>query len=406
MKVSFPLSMRNAHPSPINPQATTQLHSHKFQRLGQYSLAIALGSLLPQFYPAIARSMALEEKPQASLDIPPQDTSQEMDSDVDAFAQNPGAPPSDSDNDVVALTLALSPADPESADSSTVPAPNSESGIESLPETTSESVYDEPPSDPSPSGLWPFKPSPQRDAAQPDVTRDRATPNDSFLSPATGQQLDQLFAGGTDSLVAKAVGSAEGTRTPEGDKTWAYYGHTDPGNGVYNLGTFSYQHGASSPDDADQRQLLRLKSQARQIQDDAESRRLTLGIAEQLNAIDLANQAPKAALSSGGYLDRLQEAYQMGLRGDEAILWARVRSYIDPSTQRWNAPGLGNNFAQIEADQRRRMDAIARAVIAAGEPTATESYSFNHLPEPQPMPRSPAAPSANPVFPGAVHFPS
>ncbi|NJR66804.1 MAG: hypothetical protein HC772_18210 [Leptolyngbyaceae cyanobacterium CRU_2_3] len=49
--------------------------------------------------------------------------------------------------------------------------------------------------------------------------------------------LDHLFQGNSESLVARAVGSAEGTRTPEGDRNPAYYGHVDPGNKVWNLGT-------------------------------------------------------------------------------------------------------------------------------------------------------------------------
>ena len=69
--------------------------------------------------------------------------------------------------------------------------------------------------------------------------------------------LDAVFEGGTDSLVARAVGSAEGTRTPTGAFNPAYNGHTDPGNGVWNMGTFSYQHGAKTPAEADQKQLQR-----------------------------------------------------------------------------------------------------------------------------------------------------
>ena len=63
--------------------------------------------------------------------------------------------------------------------------------------------------------------------------------------------LQKFFEGGGDSLVAKSVGSAEGTRTPSGGYTRAYYGHVDPGNGVWNLGSYSYQHGAVSPQEAD-----------------------------------------------------------------------------------------------------------------------------------------------------------
>ncbi|HEY9699657.1 MAG TPA: hypothetical protein V6D10_20520, partial [Trichocoleus sp.] len=50
-------------------------------------------------------------------------------------------------------------------------------------------------------------------------------------SPASlaAASLDSLFAGDSNSLVAKAVGAAEGTRTPDGNRNPAYYGHVDPG---------------------------------------------------------------------------------------------------------------------------------------------------------------------------------
>lgn len=174
--------------------------------------------------------------------------------------------------------------------------------------------------------------------------------------------LVPLFVGGAQSLVAIAVGSAEGTRTPAGDITPAYYGHVDPGNGVWNLGSFSYQHGAKSPEEADQRQLARLQQQATRLWRDAEHRGLQLSLEEWVNAIDLANQAPEAALDSGGYLDRLQEARRLNLAGAEAIAWARTHSYIDPDTQQWNAPGLGNTLASVTTDQERRVRAIAHAL--------------------------------------------
>ncbi len=174
--------------------------------------------------------------------------------------------------------------------------------------------------------------------------------------------LQAAFAGGVDSLVAIAVGSAEGTRTPRGDYTAAYQGHTDPGNGAWNLGTFSYQHGAASPAEADRKQFQRLQRQAQQLQQIAANLGLELSLAEQLNGIDLANQSPRAALSRGGYLDRLLEARQQGLQGEEAILWARTRAFLDPDTQRWNAPGLGNTTESITRDQARRMVAVQRAI--------------------------------------------
>jgi hypothetical protein len=173
-----------------------------------------------------------------------------------------------------------------------------------------------------------------------------------------------LFEGGSDSLVARAIGSAEGTRTPEGNKTSAYKGHSDPGNGKWNLGTFSYQHGADSPEEADQKQLDRLKQQAQTLQQQAQTYGLALSLAEELNGLDLANQSPRAALSRGGYIDRLKEARDRGLQNEEAILWARTRAFLDPDTNRWNAPGLGNTTERITADQSRRLRAIARSIAA------------------------------------------
>lgn len=179
--------------------------------------------------------------------------------------------------------------------------------------------------------------------------------------PANGE-LEALFHGGADSLVARVVGSAEGTRTADGQRTKAYYGHTDPGNGVWNLGSFSYQHGASSPEEADERQLRRLQKQADLLQRKAASHGISLTLEELLNGIDLANQAPMAALDQGGYIDWLAEARRQGMQGKSAILWARTRAFIDPDTQEWNAPGLGNTADSISRDQDRRMRAIALAL--------------------------------------------
>lgn len=181
-------------------------------------------------------------------------------------------------------------------------------------------------------------------------------------------ELESLFRGDTNSLVARAVGSAEGTRTPDGGRTSAYQGHVDPGNGVWNLGTFSYQHGAASPEEADQKQMDRLKLQAQTLRQQAASHQLTLSLEEELNGIDLANQSPRAALSRGGYIERLKQAQEMGLVGSEAVLWARTRSYLDPDTSRWNAPGLGNTVQSITRDQERRQEAIARAMAVTTPP--------------------------------------
>jgi hypothetical protein len=165
-------------------------------------------------------------------------------------------------------------------------------------------------------------------------------------------------------LVARAVGSAEGTRTATGGFTAAYQGHTDPGNQAWNMGTFSYQHGATSAEDADRKQLKRLQSQTGVLERRALNRGMSLTLEETLNGIDLANQSPLASIGRVGYIERLAEVKTWGLEGTEAIVVARTRSYINPNTGRWNAPGLGNTEASITRDQRRRTDAIARALEA------------------------------------------
>jgi hypothetical protein len=201
--------------------------------------------------------------------------------------------------------------------------------------------------------------SPATDAAIPnprsDGDRDRNL-NHASLS------AEQLFSGGADSLVARTVGKAEGTRRADGGRNRAYYGHVDPGNRKWNLGSFSYQHAATSPEDADERQLRRLQRQDATLLQKAAEQGIELGLDERLNAIDLANQAPLAALDRGGYIERLKEAQERGFQGTEAILEARVNAYRHPDTHEWDAPGLGNHEASIRHDQARRMEAIAQVL--------------------------------------------
>lgn len=199
-----------------------------------------------------------------------------------------------------------------------------------------------------------------------------ASPSLNLFQQATFT-LRQLFSQDTDSLVAVAVGSAEGTRTPEGNRSKHFYGHSDPGNGVWNLGTFSYQHEAGSAEEADAKQLERLKQQSRVMQEKASAKGLKLTLAETLNGIDLANQAPEALLDVAGYIDWLEQAHSLGMSGSDAILWARVQSFIDPKTQRWNAPGLGNTAESITQDQQRRMEAIARAIAQQNDSIAADA---------------------------------
>ncbi|MGJ3254151.1 MAG: hypothetical protein ACFE0J_23915 [Elainellaceae cyanobacterium] len=213
-------------------------------------------------------------------------------------------------------------------------------------------------------------------SAQPSQISRSHPPVSEDLAPLTSE----FFEGGSASLLARIIGAAEGTRTPDGHYTSAYYGHVDPGNQAWNLGSFSYQHGASSPAEADERQLRRLQEQSQRLLDDAESQHIRLTLEELLNGIDLANQAPLAALGAGGYIDRLKQAQNMGLRGSDAIVWARTRSFLDPHTQRWNAPGLGNTVDGISRDQERRHGAIAQTLMRL-QPAVPSDVTPANVPE-------------------------
>ncbi|MCU0565463.1 MAG: hypothetical protein MUF49_02575 [Oculatellaceae cyanobacterium Prado106] len=253
--------------------------------------------------------------------------------------------------------------------------------------------------------------------AQPPTTPAQSAPVQSAAAPAapkatsatipplviaTGETIAHIFEGSANSLVARAVGSAEGTRTPDGNLTPAYYGHVDPGNRVWNLGSFSYQHQAKSPEDADQRQLSRLQLQAKILEQKAAAKGLKLSLEEKLNGIDLANQAPKAALDRQGYVDWLVTARQKGMKGSEAVLWARTRSFINPVTQRWDAPGLGNTAENIGRDQARRMDMIARAI--AFNHQAAQSTQVAQNPNAQPT-RNPSPQQSQVTQPSASQEP-
>lgn len=224
-----------------------------------------------------------------------------------------------------------------------------------LPHSSQGNVAANPPSAAPPSNTT--APTPNTEA-----TTSASTASASTNPAEDTEDLSWIFEGNSDSLVARTIGSAEGTRHANGERTQYYRGHTDPGNGVWNLGTFSYQHGANSPEEADAKQLARLQRQGKVIDQKADKAGLDLDLIETLNALDLANQSPMAALNRGGYIDRMVQAQNQGLEGSEAILWARTNSYRYPDSQRWNAPGLGNTLQGVTRDQRRRMQAIASAL--------------------------------------------
>ena len=152
----------------------------------------------------------------------------------------------------------------------------------------------------------------------------------------------------TDKELICAIGAAEGTRNHDCSESAAYDGHTDPGNGAANLGSFSYQHGASTPEEADRLQITRLRRAEDTI--DAQARAKfgrSLSKPAMGAALDLWNQSPAAGES---FVDNLPNAEPSA----EEIVTARSASYVSPATGRLDAPGLGNDPSRVQADQARR----------------------------------------------------
>ncbi len=193
---------------------------------------------------------------------------------------------------------------------------------------------------------------------------DKAEPSQQDIEPyLTGKLPERPESELSDRALVCSIGAAEGTRDEDCNPTAAYRGHIDPGNGAENLGSFSYQHGASSPAEADRRQLARLRHAENDLQAQAEAKfgqplsKPALGV-----ALDLWNQSPVAGES---FVEHLPFANPTG----EQIVKARTQSYVDPATGRLDAPGLGNRLEQVEADQARRTGEVLHQLARQPQPT-------------------------------------
>lgn len=199
------------------------------------------------------------------------------------------------------------------------------------------------------------------------VTGEYEPPQKGYLQWAmTGQQpktLEQINQGAvpfksliSDELLKCAIGNAEGTKDDNCQPNPAYFGHTDPGNGAANLGAFSYQHGAASPQEADAKQIERLRQAEQGIQQKAvEKFGQPLSKAALANALDLWNQAP---LAGDDFVKHLRTADP----SPQEIIDARSRSFVDPVTGALDAPGLGNSMGNVQYDQQRRTDEVLEQV--------------------------------------------
>jgi murein DD-endopeptidase MepM/ murein hydrolase activator NlpD len=199
------------------------------------------------------------------------------------------------------------------------------------------------------------------------TTGQRQHPQKGYLQwSLTGQQpktLEQINQGAVpfrafldDELLTCAIGNAEGTKDDNCQPNSAYFGHTDPGNGAANLGAFSYQHGASSPREADAKQIKRLRKAEQSIQQKAvEKFGQPLSKAALVNALDLWNQAP---LTGDDFVAHLRTADP----SPQEIIDARSRSFVDPARGQLDAPGLGNSEETVRHDQTRRTDEVLEQV--------------------------------------------
>jgi hypothetical protein len=151
------------------------------------------------------------------------------------------------------------------------------------------------------------------------------------------------------------IGVAEGTRTPNGGYTKAYYGHADPADGFSNRGTVSGgRESGASPEMVDLRWMGRLTA----IQQRLRPQLIVMGLMPgtqgynrvMFNIMDLEVQSPEANRDFIGKLFTVRKAGW----SIEAIAKARADSFINPATGRLEASGFGNNYQSLIKDQRSR----------------------------------------------------
>lgn len=161
----------------------------------------------------------------------------------------------------------------------------------------------------------------------------------------------------------RAIGYAEGNLTIDGKPTQSYYGHIDVGNGKFNLGAFSYQGNAKTPEQADEiweAQLIRVLTKPLS--------KLLTGMNKEchtyvvLNVCDLYTQAPLAVVDRGGLLDQLTGVAYVT---DESIVDYRVLSFYDPVTKKLMAAGFGNDPNRLRRDQVRRVKCIREYLLSS-----------------------------------------
>ena len=154
-----------------------------------------------------------------------------------------------------------------------------------------------------------------------------------------------------DDLLKRAICRAEGTCDLNGNPNHAYNSHTDPGNRKRNLGFFSYQHGASSPQEADQKQLARLRVvESRYIAEAQAKFGERCSRACMVAWLDLFNQSPDAGNRFIRFLPNPDPTPQQLIDARAAALSESRRVVGAPSPM------------NVPADQKRRVDNLLEMV--------------------------------------------
>jgi hypothetical protein len=186
-----------------------------------------------------------------------------------------------------------------------------------------------------------------------------------FADRAAQKVKETVFLGTvSQELIRQAIGHAEGNFTVSGEKTSLYYGHIDPGNGVRNFGYCSNQSRTTNVEGADEscdRYIGQFKARAAK-------ELVTAGIGlndkeAYINTLDLANQAHPRTFPR--FPHKLSEARSKGLKGLDAITWARVQSFGDGGREATGLIGICRREDRpvsdeecVAHDQQRRAKAI------------------------------------------------
>ncbi|NDC40286.1 MAG: M23 family metallopeptidase [Chitinophagia bacterium] len=162
--------------------------------------------------------------------------------------------------------------------------------------------------------------------------------------------LDPATTSPTDQELKNAIGRAEGTRDANGDPTAAYQGHKDPGNGKRNMGSFSYQHGATTPEEADRQWLKVLREAEQRYQDQARAKYgHPLSRAALVAILDAHTQSPDAA-------SRLLSHLPTHDPTPEQLITARTAALQE------SRAAIGGPPMNVQADQTRRIEAALDAL--------------------------------------------